>query len=148
MRNISYEKLVDGMIETTFIFLWFCGIYVCAFIVTGIVFMIYSINYNSEASFLWFIFVPSGITSFPITFLYFYFRKAKKLYKIKRVRDFWVGFSHIISLPKADYKNSEIEKWLEENMNHMYTRNKQEVRLHSYHFISKSDAMAFKLRWL
>ena len=67
MRNISYEKLVDNMIETIFIFLWFCGIYVCAFIVTGIVFMIYSINYNSEASFLWFIFVPSGITSFPST---------------------------------------------------------------------------------
>ncbi len=146
MRNDKYEKFIDGTIEASVISLWFAAFWCGAICITGTGFLIYQANYNPEASFLWISAVPSFVIALPITLFAFYLRKAQKLYDINRWRDFWIGFGHIVYLPETGDENKKMEEWLEKNMNHMYIQYKR--RTQSYHFISKSDAMAFKLMWV
>ena len=147
MKIATYEAIFDRTIEMVKISGWVVlyGAGVFAFLLA--ILLLINIMTTISISFDWlYHLVPAAvIISIPITLFSCYYRIARVVYRIKRFRDFWFGFSTYVKIDydEAREKSSEIEKWLTENLRYMH----KERNTGEYLFASKSDAVAFKLAW-
>lgn len=145
MKTESYEKMVDGIIEKLWLLLWYMVHGFIIFLTFGIIFSLLDKLVFTEIAlnFFWVVIIPSIITPIPPTIFVFYYRKAKRIYKIKRCRDFWMGLAVKVKSQEIKGNDSEIDEWIRENIRHMHKKTDRS----DYLFVSKADVVAFKLMW-
>lgn len=86
----------------------------------------------------------SSFMTIPILMYSLIYFLAIKLYNINNLQDVWVVFGHEVAIDvQGGEERREINKWCEENCNHLYKMLGAGLWL----FWSKSDAVAFKLMW-
>ena len=150
MTTEQYNRLIDGSIEAFSIFLHYICWYICIFVASSLIIALVNDFLLSEPiSFLFITLLSSVILAFPPTIIYFYNKKAKRLYedyssntKLK-LRDFWMGFGKYIEIANEKHDPDEADKWINKNIKHMHKR----LSKRTYVFASTADAVAFKLQF-
>ena len=146
MRQENYDTWMDRAgIGAGLILVWLLGsaimFGVLSLIMAGLNALI-GINFSPPT-----LVIISIISGVPISTFVLLFAKASNKYHITYFRDFWMAFGHAVILkPKDDYYDQvdEMEEWCNQNCNHLFG-NSNNTR--TWVFLSKEDAMAFKLKW-
>ena len=97
---------------------------------------------------IWSFHLVPWIISVPLTFIYWACGSAHKLYNVSP-RDCWTIFAVFVDISIKNENNGiEINKWLEINTTSLCRRIGMMSDEATYAFLSKKDAVAFKLRWM
>ena len=153
MKTETYDSLIDGTIDAIIVLLISVVFYLVILSVAllGILTLSWlfpTIVYYYNGMWLHIAILPIAIMF--STFVYG-LRKAKKMYDIKKFRDFWMAWATPVSSNgindfHGSTKRSEINKWCNQNMS-LYRELHLDKGGYSYIFFKKSDAVAFKLQW-
>lgn len=147
MKQEIYDTWMDRAgIGAGLILVWLLGSAVMFGIFSLVMFGLNSLfGVNLSAPTLVIVSIISGI---PISTFVLLFTKASQKYHINYFRDFWMAFGHLVEL-KSDKdfydKVEEMETWCKQNCNYLYGRDGHTPK--RWVFLSKEDAMAFKLKW-
>ncbi len=148
IKTEIYDKLVD-IFETVF----------AASIVLGVTLgltyaLLFGLDYGLEIWLKWslptwlFHLIPWGFSA-PLTFMMWASGNAHKEYKVQ-LRDFWVMFAVFVDVDmqnRTSDDREEINEWLEKNATSLCRRLGSNEYIYTYAFLSRVDAVAFKLAW-
>ncbi len=152
MKIQIYDYVINGL-KNIFLCIIITVLLLC--IVYGImVFLEYILIKSGYALSSWIFHSFPWIISFPITFIIWAITTTKTVHEIE-FRDFWVRFSVFVDIKDETHHYDEMNKllkshedWLSENSSSLYRNIGNEDGIITYAFLSKTDATAFKLRWI
>lgn len=147
MKINTYDALINNVRAIFFagiIFIFFAGIlYAVMFAIENGL----KIFFDHQLA-TWIFHTIPLIVSTPITFLLWASLNAHPQYNVK-FRDFWVKFAVYVEVEiKTSDMFEEITDWLETNTTSLSREIGTSSGLYTYAFLSKEDAVAFKLRWI
>ena len=99
----------------------------------------------------WPIHIISAVIGLPLSFVIWVTANAEKGHDLN-LRDFWAFFAESVKVDEHEHDKKEIKIWIDQNILNLhrrigYTYDKNNNPIATYIFISKKDAVAFKLRW-
>ena len=153
MKSMTYDKIIDSIIAYTKASLVFSLVYVIVLVVVGLVILAIA-TFLPSIQIIYILIIVDILISIPFSvgiFGYVYFvRQARDEYGDDvPCRDFWISFGHVVTPKRAGHEDYEVSQWIDENitgLHRIYSRKHHSG--YNYIFISSTDAMAFKLRWI
>jgi len=146
MRPDTYDTLIDSSIELSKYSGWFLLSLIIGGMFLSLVALALIGGFDIQV-YIPFLYVLDFVLSFTLIILMFMIKKARLRFDVKRWRDCWMAFGHPVKLHNAHDKQNEIDTWIYENIPRLHRRIKYDGSLIVI-FKNKSDAMAFKLRWI